>query len=187
MRRGSHLTFATILPGALLVAVACSQLFLTQFHGLTPAKGGGFGMFAVTDIRSSRPWSIECITEDGAPCRIVIEPGEGALGEFLGERLRTMPDAETRARAADRVFAMRYVPLDYSAFVGRFGAAAQVAPNSWRELAFFQTPFADGADHRNEPIKMRAIRLRVWRLQFDPTSDILRYEPIGGPEERGQW
>ncbi|MEZ5396926.1 MAG: hypothetical protein R2724_29655 [Bryobacterales bacterium] len=121
MRPSSPWTFATIFPGALLVAVACSQLFLTEFHGLTPAKGGGFGMFAVTDIRSSRPWSIECITEDGAPCRIVIEPGEGTLGKWLGERLRTMPDAETRARAADRIFAMRYVPLDYSAFVGRFG------------------------------------------------------------------
>jgi len=38
-----------LAPPALLVVVACVQIVLTHRTGLTPWKGGGFGMFATTD------------------------------------------------------------------------------------------------------------------------------------------
>src|SRR5262249_14343881 len=46
--RRSPLTPA-LAPPAILVAVALMQIFLTYRTGLTPWKGGGFGMFATTD------------------------------------------------------------------------------------------------------------------------------------------
>ena len=38
-----------LLPVALLVGVACVQVTLATTAGLTPWKGGGFGMFSTTD------------------------------------------------------------------------------------------------------------------------------------------
>lgn len=38
-----------LLPASLLVAVAGAQVMLATTAGLTPWKGGGFGMFATTD------------------------------------------------------------------------------------------------------------------------------------------
>jgi hypothetical protein len=38
-----------MLPAALLVAVACAQVTLARTAGLSPWKGGGFGMFSTTD------------------------------------------------------------------------------------------------------------------------------------------
>jgi hypothetical protein len=37
------------LPVSLLLVVACVQIVLTRTAGLSPWKGGGFGMFAATD------------------------------------------------------------------------------------------------------------------------------------------
>ena len=39
----------TTLPVVLLVAMACVQVALTRSAGLSPWKGGGFGMFSTTD------------------------------------------------------------------------------------------------------------------------------------------
>lgn len=38
-----------LLPVSLLVVVACAQVTLATTAGLTPWKGGGFGMFSTTD------------------------------------------------------------------------------------------------------------------------------------------
>jgi hypothetical protein len=42
------------LPVALLVTVACTQVTLTRTAGLSPWKGGGFGMFSTTDDAGRR-------------------------------------------------------------------------------------------------------------------------------------
>jgi hypothetical protein len=42
------------LPVALLVAVACAQVTLANTAGLSPWKGGGFGMFSTTDDAGRR-------------------------------------------------------------------------------------------------------------------------------------
>jgi hypothetical protein len=38
-----------LLPVSLLIVVACTQVTLALTAGLTPWKGGGFGMFSTTD------------------------------------------------------------------------------------------------------------------------------------------
>ena len=44
----------TVLPAAMLVTVASVQVVLTRTAGLTPWKGGGFGMFSTTDDSGRR-------------------------------------------------------------------------------------------------------------------------------------
>jgi len=50
-RRAGHPTGVLLreLPSALLVVLACAQIALAFAAGLSPWKGGGFGMFATTD------------------------------------------------------------------------------------------------------------------------------------------
>jgi hypothetical protein len=43
-----------MVPVALLLAVACAQLTLARTAGLSPWKGGGFGMFSTTDDAGRR-------------------------------------------------------------------------------------------------------------------------------------
>jgi hypothetical protein len=45
----SHGGWRAVLPVSLLVVVACAQVTLATTAGLTPWKGGGFGMFSTTD------------------------------------------------------------------------------------------------------------------------------------------
>jgi hypothetical protein len=42
------------IPSALLVCVACVQLWLSHTTGLSPWAGGGFGMFSSIDTRGNR-------------------------------------------------------------------------------------------------------------------------------------
>jgi hypothetical protein len=54
----THVAWRAALPVALLLAVAGVQVTLTRTSGLSPWKGGGFGMFSTTDDtgRRSRRW-----------------------------------------------------------------------------------------------------------------------------------
>ena len=78
------------LPVALLLAVACAQVTLTRTAGLSPWKGGGFGMFSTTDdagrrhvrVFVSAPERSEEIAitpslEDAA-ARAAVLPGDGS-------------------------------------------------------------------------------------------------------------
>jgi hypothetical protein len=47
-------TWRTALPVGLLLAVAAVQLTLARTAGLSPWKGGGFGMFSTTDDAGRR-------------------------------------------------------------------------------------------------------------------------------------
>ena len=42
------------IPSALLITVACLQLWLSHTANLSPWAGGGFGMFSSTDTRGNR-------------------------------------------------------------------------------------------------------------------------------------
>jgi hypothetical protein len=48
------LSWRAALPAGLLLGIAALQMGLSFAHDLTPWAGGGFGMFATTDVRGSR-------------------------------------------------------------------------------------------------------------------------------------
>ncbi len=51
-------------PIILAILVALSQIYLARFQGLTPAKGGGFGLFSTVDKLANRNLRAYLITED---------------------------------------------------------------------------------------------------------------------------
>jgi hypothetical protein len=53
-RSGSNQAWRAIVPVALLLAVAGAQVALAGTAGLSPWKGGGFGMFSTTDDAGRR-------------------------------------------------------------------------------------------------------------------------------------
>jgi hypothetical protein len=59
------------LPAALLVALACAQIALAFGAGLSPWKGGGFGMFSTNDHGGFRQVRVYART-GGAEARVAL-------------------------------------------------------------------------------------------------------------------
>lgn len=52
------------LPIVCAIVVACSQIYLAKFRDLTPAKGGGFGLFSTVDKLVNRDLRAYLLTEE---------------------------------------------------------------------------------------------------------------------------
>lgn len=100
-----------ILPALLLAAVALHQLHAVRTYDLTPWKGGGFGMFASTDVGPARRLEVsllrgassvrvqvpEAVREQaGAVRRLPTQERLEALGRAVGAAL---PDSAGVYRA----------------------------------------------------------------------------------------
>ena len=116
------------LPVALLLAVACAQVTLARTVGLSPWKGGGFGMFSTTDdagrrhvrVFVSAPERSEEIAispslEDAA-ARAAVLPGDG---EFARLARRVVERERRNKRPVDTVrieaWRIEYAPETLSA------------------------------------------------------------------------
>lgn len=177
---------------ALLVIVACLQLYRAQTQHLTPWKGGGFGMFSSADIP---PWRT---------LRIYLDTGDGeALALYTSlpvqdTRVLNMPDTRTlehiawqAANTKWKVFSTEEVlddvlqmPADLRTFLARSGVVQRyrsrldsLAADSSRavpsgddanplfyvkEIAFAQSPSANV-----DSPKLEAVRVEVLRLRYD--------------------
>jgi len=93
-------TCAALLPAGLLVAVAVLQVTLTRTSGLTPWKGGGFGMFSTNDHAGHRPLRIT-VTAPERSEEIAVSPSL----EYAALRARMMPDRWRLTRLARQVAA----------------------------------------------------------------------------------
>src|SRR5262245_26629545 len=81
------------LPVALLVGVACRQIWLVRTHDLVPWSGGGFGMFATTDKWGTR--GVQVFAVRPGVRRELELPAEW---EGLTRRIRAFPADEARVR-----------------------------------------------------------------------------------------
>ena len=88
----------TLLPVALLVAVACAQVTLTRTAGLSPWKGGGFGMFSTTDDAGRRRVRVFVSAAERSE-EIAIAPSL----EDAARRAAVLPTDAALARLARRV------------------------------------------------------------------------------------
>jgi hypothetical protein len=87
----SRLRWPALLPALILVSVAASQIALARAAGLSPWKGGGFGMFSTTDdatrrsVRiyvgaSGRSEEVEIApSQEDAAARAAVLPTDGEL------------------------------------------------------------------------------------------------------------
>lgn len=78
-----------ILPAALLAAVGLHQVYAVHAHGMTPWKGGGFGMFSSTDVGPARRLRVSLLRDRSS---VEVEVPE-TLG-LVAERARTLPTSE---------------------------------------------------------------------------------------------
>lgn len=182
---------AAVAP-ALLLAVAARQAILAKSYGLSPWKGGGFGMFSTVDAPSARFLRIYLVASDSAP-RPVILP---LALEEEGRRVRTMPAPASVSGIATRLARGPWVPLRLQSalesfrrlggrgapqpgddeFTGRanFGPLpAGHVPDL--ELGLFRMlEPGENANPRLAPLRFDSVRVEVWRFDFDRETPALR-------------
>ena len=169
-------------PATLLVAVAVSQIYLAKTGTLASSKGGGFGMFSVTDIRSNRSWSADCLTPDRRPCRIYLPIGEGPILR-RHSRYRVKPDAGISNEVADSLAKARFVSIDPDDLAREAGLpVGTVLSREIRDAIYYRL-----AEDGEQGVELPAIRLRAWRIRYVGEIDGYRVEPLGEPVERGRW
>ena len=78
-----------ILPALLLAAVASHQVYAVHAQGMTPWKGGGFGMFSSTDAGPARRLRVSLLRGSSS-----IEVDVPETLSQVAERARTLPTAE---------------------------------------------------------------------------------------------
>ena len=88
----------TLLPVAMLMAVAAVQVVLTRTSGLSPWKGGGFGMFSTTDDSGRRHVKVFVSAPDRSE-EIAISPSL----EDAAARAAALPSDGRLARLARQV------------------------------------------------------------------------------------
>jgi hypothetical protein len=86
------------VPAAVLLLVACIQLTLTRTSGLSPWKGGGFGMFSTTDDAGRRSVRVFVTAPDRSE-ELTITPSL----EDAAHRAAVLPDDWHLTRLARRV------------------------------------------------------------------------------------
>ncbi len=102
-----HPVFYYAVP-ALLVLVACLQLWRAHTQHLTPWKGGGFGMFSTVDAPGKRILRTYLVTPEGEALALY---GDLSVQK---DRVVSMPDAETLEQVARDAAAEAWAiyPLD---------------------------------------------------------------------------
>jgi hypothetical protein len=97
-RPGHRQRWRSLLPVALLIAVAGAQVVLARASGLSPWKGGGFGMFSTTDDSGRRRMKVFVTGPDRSE-EIAITPSL----EDAAARATVLPSDGQLARLARRV------------------------------------------------------------------------------------
>lgn len=90
----------TIVPTALLLGVAVTQMVLVRVADLSPWKGGGFGMFSTTDDVGRRHVRV-FVSAPGRAEEIAIAPSL----EDAAVRAAVLPTDAALSRLAERVIA----------------------------------------------------------------------------------
>ena len=119
----AHLRWFWYVPSALLIGVACAQLWLSHTAGLIPWAGGGFGMFSSTDARGNRHLHAFALRPgirreldiprslDSDLQRVLVFPTESALRSLAAELAYVpTPDAGPLEAIEIQVWATYFAP-----------------------------------------------------------------------------
>jgi hypothetical protein len=183
-------TVLASLAPALLCCVALLQFTLTRTSGLSPWKGGGFGMFSTVDSPAARFLRITLFTNDGAIR--ALNPSELRT---LDLKLRTMP---TRSRAidlADKLAAGKWTRLSmesaqqhYESLLRGSGAESKDTlsqANSIVEFDFVRMLEADETAGRPEMlVPITGARVEVHKYNLDLQSRTLTSQLVLVAERR---
>jgi hypothetical protein len=175
---------------SLLVAVALGQFWLAWTVGLSPWKGGGFGMFSTVDAPSARFLRAHLLR---ASEEIPVLIPEGL--QSLALETRTLPRREGLTRLAERLAGGTWVPyrfttavqryLDLSGFpdLSRWPDRDPTDTGGWsddRPIVFSGVPLLrmlgreEALRLAGDPEAFERVRLELWRYRFDAGTARLR-------------
>ncbi len=182
--------FERFFPVSILLLVALTQVILASQTTLSPWKGGGFGMFAVVDAPGMRILDGFGTLPDGQEVRLDVF---GSLKPGLTLRRQSLPNPEELAPMAHGLLTRQWVPvtLQDRAALARIRSDNPGIDLPAELLLRQDAPLYrvltrdDPAAGDLPPVNFRAIRLRWWKLVWDPQTHQLTTTPIG-PEIRAQ-
>jgi len=167
-----------LVPG-LAIAIACLQLDLAATVGLSPWKGGGFGMFSSADSPANRYLRCKALLEDGQEVLVTLE---GDLGSVPLKRMMTMPNRDDMARLAAELFGRGIQPLGPQRVRLLPRLASTDSGESFPSLSITSDPEiylpAGGTSDVTESARAAAITLEVLRLHWEPETHLASFVPI---------
>lgn len=170
------------LPAALLLTVAATQATLAHAAGLSPWKGGGFGMFASTDSPRMRVVDAQGVDAEGVALPITAS---SVLSRRGAHALRSLPDESAMHEAATELAASEFVPVNsrllsaldelrvQGAKVDAHALGLQDAESVYRVRREDDPVLAPGTEQSFE-----AVRIQVWRVRFDEQALSLWLQPL---------
>lgn len=172
----------------ILVVIALNQIYLAQVKGLTPWKGGGFGMFSTIDSTGARNLQIFLDTEsDTFKVNIPADPKISKLAE----RARAMPSRTTLLMLGGLIAEKRWVPANYDPFLlpnevvdaHRLKASTLNGTDATLSFDTFLSEVGSGSrvrpaqDYENpnsaQIAKVKTVRLELWKYDLDPATSTL--------------
>jgi hypothetical protein len=182
---------------AVLLAVATVQLAASQQRGLSPWKGGGFGMFATVDSPAARFLRIRLLGPDRelpvlVPDRLrraaheLRTTGSPAGAAALARVLAEGTWVELRLMSALRYYqrllaAPAPASSELAAAIGRATGDGREAVDLGRH-GFLRLLDPDERPAEDDVVfDLRGVRLELWRYAFDARGPALRAQPLIAP------
>ena len=189
------LRLAAVFPIAILLAVCAMQYLLVQTRGLTPWKGGGFGLFSTIDKGDNR--AVACLAQDteGRLCRIVMTPRELSGAGFERDwffKLLSYPQPERLKDLGSRLLAAEFQRAPSPRELVKrfpFDPSGRLHFKSLERQPFPLRMLTARTASRIPPeqrVRLRALRLSVWRWQFDPETTQMKWQSVGESVELGK-
>ncbi len=140
----------------LLICVALRQIVLVYTVGLTPWKGGGFGMFSSVDKARSRLILVQGITSEGKPIKIDINSADYIFPTSKLKLLKTIPQTELLQELADKLLDSELRPTQNEG-IYRLTQEKSSSP---------------------QVVHLQQVKVQVWNFQFDPQTHRIWYQPL---------
>lgn len=173
-----------------LAMIAMGQIRNARSSSLSPWKGGGFGMFSSVDSQAARFLHIYLITGKGE-----IPVAAPAALAAKSEPLKVSPNRERIDQFAQRLTELRFVDLDRkwhkidrqvksqdgqhaTTRDALYSESSEPARSSWQSHGRLTGVRAAGVSAADEVVLFQAIRVEVWRLVYDQTTNQLLTQKI---------
>lgn len=164
----------TLLVPALLCLIAAAQVLAANYGTLSPWKGGGFGMFGTIDGPTNRFLSVIAVAAGGEEYRVSVPFGRyrrpAAFTSSFMLKLRTMPRRREMLELAQAVLNSHLGPSDTASSIpphlalSSLGAVLQGGHDRRRVMQVL------GPRRTATSVEVRAVRVEVLRVRFDPAS-----------------
>ena len=155
----------TYVAPALLIAIACLQFYLVQTQGLTPWKGGGFGMFSTVDSGGARFLRIYLTSQDQETA--VPLPRSDAYSR-LEDEIQRFPRQRLLNQLTAKLATETWVPDNHNPF--------NTEPTTEDNLdqPTYRAAYEGEPVNQPDKIPVEAIRVEVWRYRFDSQTGMLQ-------------